>query len=46
MYVKPCIHVYKCEEKNDATNCTPKKVVETLVKSIGEDKKLLVRIND
>jgi hypothetical protein len=43
-HVKTYIHVYKCEEKNNDTNCTPEKVVETLVKSIGEDKKLLANV--
>ena len=31
----------KCKEKNDAANCIPENVVETLVKITGEDWTLL-----
>jgi DNA polymerase/3'-5' exonuclease PolX len=42
-HVETYMHVYKCEEKNDATNCIPEKVVETLVKINGEDKQRLAK---
>jgi hypothetical protein len=42
-HVETYMHVYKCEEKNDVENCILEKVVETLVKSIGEDKKLVAK---
>jgi hypothetical protein len=42
-HVETYMHVCKCEEKNNAANCIPEKVVETLVKSTGEDKKLLAK---
>jgi hypothetical protein len=42
-HVETYMHVYKCEKKNDVENCIPEKVVETLVKSVGEDKKLVAK---
>lgn len=40
-HVEIYMHEYKCEENNDAAHCIPEKVVETLVKSTEEDKKLV-----
>ena len=35
--------MYKCDEKNNTSNCIREKVLETLVKSTGEGKKLATK---
>ena len=42
-YVKTYMHIYKCDEKNNTSNCIREKVLETLVKSTGEGKKLAAK---